>query len=215
MTQMKQLTRTDIAKLFALTGFSALSVLAVAPAQAVVMTFESLAVNSAFFNNAGSTYTESGFTVVSQPPTFLAWGTLSTFYPGSTALFSNTSNSNIRLTQVGGGAFNLSSIDLTNALGDNVPVTVSFTGTRADSSTVAQSFTTDNVVRTLETFNFTNFTNLVRVDWAQGSVFHQFDNINVSAAATTAVPEPFTIIGTLVGGTAAFRMRKKLKLARK
>jgi Nidogen-like len=28
---------------------------------------------------------------------------------------------------------------------------------------------------------------------------------------TAAVPEPFTIIGTLVGGTAALRMRKKLK----
>jgi hypothetical protein len=27
----------------------------------------------------------------------------------------------------------------------------------------------------------------------------------------TAVPEPFTIIGTIIGGTAAFRMRKKLK----
>jgi hypothetical protein len=29
--------------------------------------------------------------------------------------------------------------------------------------------------------------------------------------ASTAVPEPFTIIGTLVGGSAALRMRKKLK----
>jgi hypothetical protein len=29
----------------------------------------------------------------------------------------------------------------------------------------------------------------------------------------TPVPEPFTIIGTLIGGTAAFRMREKLKLA--
>jgi hypothetical protein len=29
-------------------------------------------------------------------------------------------------------------------------------------------------------------------------------------ASTTAVPEPFTVIGTIVGGTAAFRMRKKL-----
>ncbi|PSB55450.1 PEP-CTERM sorting domain-containing protein [Chamaesiphon polymorphus] len=35
----------------------------------------------------------------------------------------------------------------------------------------------------------------------------------VNAAATTAVPEPFTVIGTLVGGTAALRMRKKLKSA--
>jgi hypothetical protein len=34
----------------------------------------------------------------------------------------------------------------------------------------------------------------------------------VSTASTAEpVPEPFTIIGTLIGGTAAFRMRKKLK----
>ena len=32
-----------------------------------------------------------------------------------------------------------------------------------------------------------------------------------SFSAPTSVPEPFTIIGTLVGGTAAIRMRKKLK----
>jgi hypothetical protein len=30
----------------------------------------------------------------------------------------------------------------------------------------------------------------------------------------TAVPEPFTIIGTIVGGTAALRMRKKLAAAK-
>ena len=30
-------------------------------------------------------------------------------------------------------------------------------------------------------------------------------------SAPTAVPEPFTIIGTLIGGTAAFRIRRKLK----
>lgn len=29
--------------------------------------------------------------------------------------------------------------------------------------------------------------------------------------AAAAVPEPFTIIGTIIGGTAAFRLRKKLK----
>lgn len=31
----------------------------------------------------------------------------------------------------------------------------------------------------------------------------------------TSVPEPFTVIGTLIGGTAAFRMRKKLKMVAK
>jgi hypothetical protein len=32
-----------------------------------------------------------------------------------------------------------------------------------------------------------------------------------SSATSTAVPEPFTIVGTLIGGTAALRTRKKLK----
>jgi hypothetical protein len=37
-------------------------------------------------------------------------------------------------------------------------------------------------------------------------------NGNISASATsTAVPEPFTIVGTIIGGAAALRMRKKLK----
>jgi hypothetical protein len=36
----------------------------------------------------------------------------------------------------------------------------------------------------------------------------QFDNFLVTSVVC---PEPFTIIGTLIGGTAAFRMRKKLK----
>jgi hypothetical protein len=35
------------------------------------------------------------------------------------------------------------------------------------------------------------------------------------SASAAAVPEPFTIIGTLIGGTAAVRMRKKLKSADK
>jgi hypothetical protein len=35
-------------------------------------------------------------------------------------------------------------------------------------------------------------------------------NGSYSIVATAAVPEPFTIVGTIVGGTAAFRMRKKL-----
>jgi hypothetical protein len=32
----------------------------------------------------------------------------------------------------------------------------------------------------------------------------------ITQASPTAVPEPFTVIGSIVGGTAAFRMRKKL-----
>jgi hypothetical protein len=37
-----------------------------------------------------------------------------------------------------------------------------------------------------------------------------FTSFNITPAAATSVPEPFTIIGSLIGGTAAVRMRKKL-----
>ena len=40
-------------------------------------------------------------------------------------------------------------------------------------------------------------------------------NISASGAPGTAVPEPFTIIGSIIGGTSAFRMRKKLAAAAK
>ncbi|WP_309744276.1 PEP-CTERM sorting domain-containing protein [Chamaesiphon sp. OTE_20_metabat_361] len=47
----------------------------------------------------------------------------------------------------------------------------------------------------------------------QGSGDYVFiDNFTSrSADNATAVPEPFTIVGTLIGGTAALRMRKKIK----
>lgn len=38
---------------------------------------------------------------------------------------------------------------------------------------------------------------------------------NVAIGSLSQVPEPFTIIGTLIGGTAALRMRKKLKATTK
>lgn len=41
------------------------------------------------------------------------------------------------------------------------------------------------------------------------------DNIQLGTATAQSVPEPFSIIGTLVGGTAAFRIRKKLADANK
>jgi hypothetical protein len=45
-----------------------------------------------------------------------------------------------------------------------------------------------------------------------------FDNITLGAAiptSSTSVPEPFTIVGTLMGGAAALRMRKRLKVTNK
>lgn len=45
-----------------------------------------------------------------------------------------------------------------------------------------------------------------------------FDNITLGAAipgGSTAIPEPFTIVGTLIGSAAAFKMRKRLKVDNK
>jgi hypothetical protein len=58
---------------------------------------------------------------------------------------------------------------------------------------------------------------------ASGGVYNnnsgnwRFDNIVFSgtASATTPVPEPFTIVGTLIGGATALRMRKRLKATNK
>jgi hypothetical protein len=49
----------------------------------------------------------------------------------------------------------------------------------------------------------------------RSSDFGNFNNTisgagDILPSSTTAVPEPFTIFGTLIGGTAALRMRKKL-----
>jgi hypothetical protein len=59
------------------------------------------------------------------------------------------------------------------------------------------------------------FTSLTFGNTNTGVDFFGFDNLTVGTLAqvttSTSVPEPFTIIGTLVGGSAAIRMRKKLK----
>jgi hypothetical protein len=54
----------------------------------------------------------------------------------------------------------------------------------------------------------------ITIQNASGS--NEVDHLQYGLASTsTAVPEPFTIIGTLIGGTAALRMRKQLKGASK
>lgn len=66
--------------------------------------------------------------------------------------------------------------------------------------------------------NFYGFTGVtvdaIRVT-ARGGGSAIIDNIQLSPATAQSVPEPFSIIGTLVGGAAAFRIRKKLADANK
>ena len=64
-----------------------------------------------------------------------------------------------------------------------------------------------------------NQTSFQDVTGALRTVNYAFDITGVDTATgpsnPTSVPEPFTIVGTLVGATAAFRMRKRLKVTNK
>jgi hypothetical protein len=62
---------------------------------------------------------------------------------------------------------------------------------------------------------FTSDTPITSISFLANGGVTQLDNFRFGTANTTSVPEPFTVIGTLIGGTSAFRIRKKLKLAQK
>jgi hypothetical protein len=211
---MKQFTPPEIAKAIAITSFSALTAIAAAPAQAVVMDFNSLPSNTGF-----TTYTEKGFTIdIIDNANSAIFAAQYDFGSGSQAILTYVySPAFIRLTRVGGGAFSLSSIDLNTDYLALSRAFVLFKGNTASGNTVTQTFTTDTDENSSQTLAFnSNFTDLVSVDWSQSFESHVFDNINVSAIESpiaTAVPEPFTILGTLFGAGYGVAFKRKLAKA--
>jgi hypothetical protein len=98
------------------------------------------------------------------------------------------------------GFYNLFEPNAANGLGSaNPPNNLSLTNVSLSSIGFGSGLTNGTVLQFRisdeDTFN-------------NSSAFTVSGSIN---GTTTAVPEPFTIIGTLIGGTAAVRMRKKLK----
>lgn len=172
-------------------------------AHAVVIDFESLTVTNGWAQTYSS-YSESGFDFVSSGGGFAVWATDNTsgYYPGSTALFNNGGGSNTTMSKTGGGGFDVGSIQLCNAYRDTTAQTILFTGTRADTSQVFNSFTLTDPAN-MHTFAFTGMTNIVTLDWLQNSPYHQFDNIN------TAVPEPATLSALAIGGLALLLRKRK------
>lgn len=164
------------------------------PSAAALITFDSLA--SADDNFAvGSSYTEGGFVLDDITTTssfgFATWGTSSPFYVGSTALINDNDDGLTRLTQVGGGLFNLTSIDLAvmyPGITDDGETTVTFTGYRSDNSTVEQMFFINDGLA--QTSYLNGFTDLTSVVWTNGAMYNQFDNISVSGSVPAAVPLP-------------------------
>jgi hypothetical protein len=97
------------------------------------------------------------------------------------------------------GFYNLFEPNAANGLGSaNPPTNLSLTNISL-SSIGFSSGLTDGTVLQFRVSDEDTFNN--------SSAFTVSGSID---GTTTAVPEPFTIIGTLIGGTAAFRIRKKL-----
>lgn len=175
----------------------------------VTLTFDNLTTNDALEHFIGPTYSVDGLTLTATdndpltPPDFAFFGTQATQFDGSTALFHHISDGEIALTRSGGGSFDLLSMDVAevpnlDVNGQPVPTTfsIAFTGTRADGSTITESFNGQGFP-TISTVLFPEFTDVVSVDWFQGpggpgTGTHQFDNIVVQAPSV--VPEPPTFV---------------------
>lgn len=189
-------------------GISIIAISSVDSAEALtIIDFDPLNDPGAGLTPIGNSYIEDGFTL-SQDPSELFELTSSNSgdfrFNGSTSLFNNTVNGVTTLIKNGGGLFSLNSIDLDwlNGVGF---VPVNFVGTKADSSTILANFTLDQV-QGFETFNFSGFNDLVSVSWIQEPSFHQFDNIVLDSEP---VPEPLTILGTIIAGCFGVGMKRK------
>jgi hypothetical protein len=185
--------------------------LVVAPAaHATVIDFESIPDGGFACFGGGcafpdSPFVEDGFVLTAEG--FASWDTDNLSYTGSRALFNDFIGDPTFLTVSGGGAFTLSSIDLSEAYFTGGPVSVTFVGTRSNSSTLSVTFALDGVFGN-ETFVFSAaWTDLVSVSWNQDPEFHQFDNIVVEAAGAVPEPGPLTLfgLGALSLGLAARR----------
>lgn len=144
-----------------------------------------------------NTYIEDGFQIdyLGNRPNdgFYSLGTLDGRYTGSAALFNNTPGGDTQFSKVGGGTFDLYSIDLAKIGGTSFG-DVTFTRDGGHS----QTFASDGMSIT-ETFLFdAGFLGASAVTWTQSLSnlhFHQFDNIYVDVGPTpSAVPVPAALL---------------------
>ncbi len=200
--------------------------LAAAPAQAQTPTTINFDNFTAQANGGGvqvaSPYSTQGFTFTSVNGFFAIAGT-SSQGDGETSLY--TGNNPTTLTQTNGGAFSFNAIDLGpvsgNSAGTRFAGPVTFTGSRADGSTMTAIQTITNAQ--FQKFSFTGFTGLQSLTFAGsynpntgvGSL-PLFDNVVVTSDApvpVAPVPEASTTVslGLLLalGGLAAVARKKK------
>ncbi len=176
--------------------------------QAATIGFNELESNIPGGHFVGYTYEEQGFMFEhgssTQNNAFITWSNGTSLYTGSASLFNNTHRGETILSQQQNNPFSILSIDLAPydlnlSTGDYIQSeSVLFTGTKADSTIVQQTFNLGTSINEMSTFTFNSeFSDLMSISWNQGSILgtrHQFDNIIVQA-----VPIPGALLLFITG----------------
>jgi hypothetical protein len=172
-------------------------------ADVTVLNFSDIPVDSTGESAPFFTYENAGFEVQAFNPTnglltgLQVHGPNSMFFAGQrgAAAFPPTNppfppSNTIQIDRLDNTTFSVQSIALAkNSQLDPAPI-VTFFGLKSDGTTLQQAFTVTSP-RPFQTFNFTDFTDLVALQWGQPGQtdgMHQFTDIVLEH--TAAVPEP-------------------------
>lgn len=173
----------------------------IASAQPVVIDFQELEFNGKGWGGIEGDYSSQGYTFSNGR--FLYFGTQDAWYPGSTCIWNDNTNTQAVLTADSGLPFGMVSIDLSPLLGGGqVPTTIHFLGYLNGELVADQLMATSGIGRVLEHFTFSSDFSIVdRVVFADDYPATQFDNV-------TIVPSPGVLGLAGIGGLVFVRRRR-------
>ena len=130
-----------------------------------------------------------------------------------------TNNGNLDFYPIAGGSYTINPDTLAKVVLTRDGVTGQTTGyvngaqqfTFTDSGSIATFDAASSIINFLQDDTVTSRREASGGFLQDISIYKGALSASEVTGLSTAVPEPFTIIGTLIGGTAAIRMRKKLK----